>query len=200
MNRTRVSLLAVLCCPALVWGQVKVGEAAPDFAGTDIHGRTYRLSDFRGRVVVLEAYDSNSPFCAKHYRTGAMPRLQRTAASKGVIWLVVNSARPGMASYRNPEAARKEFRDLGMKATTWLDDSNGRIGRQYGLKTAPHCVVINQQGIVAYEGAIDDRPSRDGDPRTAHNYVRAAVEALLADRKVAVPQTKPYGTAIRYGQ
>ena len=79
-----------------------------------------------------------------------------------------------------------------------MDDSNGRIGKQYGLKTALHCIVINQQGIVAYQGAIDDRPASSGDPRTAHSYVRAAVEALLAGRTVATPETKPYGSEIRY--
>jgi hypothetical protein len=85
-----------------------------------------------------------------------------------------------------------------MQAGTWIDDSSGKLGHEYGMRTTPHMFVINKKGILVYDGAIDDRPRPFGDPRTAHNYVRAAVDALLAGQKVAVSETKPYGCAVKY--
>jgi hypothetical protein len=58
--------------------------------------------------------------------------------------------------------------------------------------------VIAADGTLAYDGAIDNRPSPSGDPRTAKNYVRAAVDELLAGKPVEISQTKPYGCAVHY--
>lgn len=185
-----------LCSAALA--EAKVGEAAPDFSAVDIYGKTHRLSDYRGKIVVLEAYNLDCPFCANHYKTGAMQALQEAVTSKGGVWLVINSTHKGHPSYRPPEAARKEFASMGMKATAWIDDSDGRVGKLYGMKTTPHMFVIDAAGKVVYAGAIDDRPTSSGDPRTAKNYVRAAVEALLAGKPVATTTTKPYGCGVKY--
>jgi hypothetical protein len=67
------------------------------------------------------------------------------------------------------------------------------------MRTTPHVFVIDKSGILAYQGAIDDRPAPDGDPRTARNYVREAVQKLQAGEKLAVSQTKPYGCGVKYG-
>ena len=102
-------------------------------------------------------------------------------------------------SYRTPERAREEWERQKIQATAWIDDSSGSIGRAYGLRTTPHMVVIDQKGRVAYDGAIDDKPSASGDPRDARNYVLEAVSALLDDKDVAVTSTKPYGCGVKYG-
>ncbi len=125
-----------------------------------------------------------------------MQALQAAAVSKGVVWLVICPASPGQPGYRKPDAARKEFADRNMKATAWIDDSNGAISRLYAMKTTPQVFVINQ-GTLVYQGAVDDRPESSGDPRTARNYVRAAVEALLASKAVPLGETKPYGSPIK---
>jgi len=70
---------------------------------------------------------------------------------------VVNSVHPEHSSYRAPARAKQEFAKEKMKATAWLDDSSGAVGKAYGLKTTPHLVVIGSNGVVAYDGAIDDR-------------------------------------------
>jgi peroxiredoxin len=181
-------------------GDAKVGQPAPDFTATDIQGKTHRLSDYRGKILVLEAINLDCPYCANHYKTGAMPALQAAAVSKGVIWLAVNSTHAGSPSYRKPEAARKEFTQFGFKATAWLDDRSGEVGKKYGMKTTPHMFVINQQGILVYQGAIDDRAESTGDPRTARNFVRSVIEALLASKPVPVAETKPYGCGVKYAE
>ncbi len=195
-----ISFLAFLASAfSLLAASAEVGKPAPDFTATDINGKTVKLSDYKGKIVVLESYNLDCPYCHNHYRSGAMQELQNDLTSQGVIFLVVNSVNPANPSYRNPEAARKEWADQKMHATAWLDDSSGKLGKEYGMRTTPDMFVIDQQGTLVYAGAIDDRPASEGDPRTAHNYVRAAVKALQAGQKIAVSQTRPYGCGVKYG-
>ena len=128
-----------------------------------------------------------------------MQELQKELTGKGVVWLVVNSVSPKNPGHRSPEAARKEWSNQKMAATAWLDDSSGQIGKAYGMRTTPHMFLIDKNGVLAYQGAIDDRPSPEGDPRTARNYVREAVQQLQAGNRVTVTQTKPYGCGVKYG-
>jgi len=177
---------------------VEIGKPAPDFTATDINGKTVKLSDYAGKIVVLESYNSDCPFCHNHYATGAAQELQAQLTAKGVVWLLVDSVNAHNFSHRTAEQARREWTEYKIKANAWLDDTSGSIGHLYGMKTTPHLFVIAKDGTLAYQGAMDDRPSPDGDPRTAHNYVLAAVNSLLAGQPVAVTQTKPYGCAVHY--
>jgi len=178
---------------------IEVGKSAPEFTATDIDGKTHKLSDYKGKIVVLEAYNLDCPFVRNQYQSGAMQELQRDLAAKGVVWLVVNSVASKHPSHRSAEAAKKEWASQKIAATAWLDDSSGEVGKAYGMKTTPHLFVIDQAGVLAYQGAIDDRAASEGDPRTARNYVREAVQKLQAGEKLAVSQTKPYGCGVKYG-
>ena len=178
---------------------VEIGRPAPDFSATNINGKTIKLSDYKGRIVVIESYNSDCPFCHNHYASGAMQELQRDLATNKVVWLLVDSVNTNNFSYRPPAQARQEMADLKIAATAWIDDNTGAVGHLYGMKTTPHTFVIAADGTLAYEGAIDNRPQPFGDPRTAKNYVRAAVDELLAGKPVTIPQTKPYGCGVHYG-
>jgi peroxiredoxin len=197
MKRT-VTFLLSLATTMTTFAAAQIGQPAPDFTGSDIFGKTHKLSDYKGKIVVLEASNLDCPFCRNHFKTGAMQDLQAELTGKGVVWLMVNSVNPKNPSHRSPEAARKEWTQKKMKATAWLDDSSGEIGKKYGMRTTPHMFVIDKNSVLAYAGAIDDRPADDGDPRTARNYVRDAVNSLLAGKPVAVAQTKPYGCGVKY--
>lgn len=204
VNHAMKQLLSLVAGLALASGLAhagaQVGRPAPDFTAQDITGKTHKLSDYQGKIVVLEAYNLDCPYCANHFKTGAMQELQAELVGKGVVWFVVNSTHAKHPSYRPPEKARQEFEAQKMRATAWLDDSSGAIGKAYGMKTTPHLFVIDKQGVLAYAGAIDDRPAAEGDPRKARNYVREAVKALLAGDKVAVAETKPYGCGVKYAE
>ena len=175
-----------------------IGKPAPDFTATDINGKTVKLSDYKGKIVVIESYNSDCPFCNNHYKTGAMQELQSDLAAKGVVWLIVNSVNPKHSSYRTPDQAKKEMADKKIIATAWIDDSSGALGHLYGMKTTPHMFVINKDGTLVYDGAIDNQPDPFHDPSKAHNYVRKAVDALLAGKPIEVSQTKPYGCSVKY--
>ena len=192
-------LLSTLALAATTFA-VEIGKPAPDFTGTDINGKTVKLSDYTGKIVVIESYNSDCPFCHNHYATGAAQELQAKLAAKGVVWLMVDSVGVGNDSHRTPAQARQEWADFKIKATAWLDDSSGTNGHLYDMKTTPHMFVIAKDGTLAYQGAIDNRPEPEGDPRTAHNYVEAAVDSLIAGQPVAVTQTRPYGCGVHYAE
>ena len=177
---------------------VEIGKAAPDFTGTDINGKTVKLSDYKGKIVVIESYNSDCPYCHNQYKTGAMQALQKDLAAKGVVWLLVNSVNPGNFSHRSPEQARKEMASEKMDVTAWIDDSSGAIGHLYDMQTTPDMYVINKDGILVYDGAIDNEPDPFHNPMTANNYVRDAVNDLLAGKPIEVSQTKPYGCSVKY--
>lgn len=177
---------------------VEVGKPAPDFSGTDINGKTVKLGDYKGKIVVLESYNSDCPFCHNQYANGATQDLQKELAAKGVVWLIVNSVNPNNGSHRTPAQAQAEWASEKIAATAWIDDSSGAIGHLYGMKTTPHTFVIDKNGVLVYDGAIDNKPDPMHDPRTARNYVREAVDAVLAGKPVEVTQTKPYGCSVKY--
>ena len=177
---------------------VETGKPAPDFSATDINGKTVKLSDYKGKIVVLESYNSDCPFCNNQYQTGAMQELQRDLAAKGVVWLLVNSVNPNNPSHRTPEQAKQELADKKIIATAWIDDCSGAVGHLYGMKTTPHMFVVDKDGTLVYDGAIDDKPTPNHDPKTARNYVREAADALIAGKPVEVSQTKPYGCSVKY--
>jgi peroxiredoxin len=177
----------------------EIGKPAPDFTGTDINGKTVHLSDYKGKIVVLESYNQDCPFCHNQFETGAMQELQKDMTSKGVVWLMVNSVSPYNHSHRTPDEARAEWAKYKLNATAWIDDSSGKIGHLYEMKTTPHMFVIDKDGTLVYDGAIDDKADTSHDPRKAHNYVRDAVGKLMAGEKVTVSETKPYGCSVKYG-
>jgi peroxiredoxin len=196
MTKTLV-LLAAMTFATSVFA-VETGKPAPDFTGTDITGKTVKLSDYAGKIVVIESYNSDCPFCNNQYKTGAMQALQNGLAARGVVWLIVNSVNPKNFSHRTPEQARAEMADRKITANAWIDDSSGAIGHLYGMLTTPHMFVIDKAGTLVYDGAIDDQPDPSRDPTKARNYVREAVDEVMAGKPVAVSQTKPYGCSVKY--
>lgn len=200
MKNFAVLFTSLLMGTFLCVAQVQSGKSAPDFEGKDINGKTHKLSDYKGKVVVLESMNLDCPFVQNHYDSGAMSELQAEAIGKGAVWLIVSSVSTSSDSYLTADQVKKEIAKHKIKATAWLDDSDGKIGKAYGMKTTPHMFVIDKEGKIAYQGAIDDKPATEGDPRKAKNYVRDAVTKAVAGEKVEVAQTKPYGCGIKYAR
>jgi peroxiredoxin len=194
-------LIAVLGFMALVgsaFAAAEIGKPAPEFTGTDINGKAVKLSDYKGKIVILESYNQDCPFCHNHFKTGAMQELQKDMTDKGIVWLMVNSVNPHNSSHRTPEKARAEWAEFKLNATAWIDDGSGDIGRLYGMQTTPQMYVIDKTGTLVYDGAIDNQPDPSHDPRKADNYVRDAVKQVMAGEKVTVSKSKPYGCSVKY--
>jgi peroxiredoxin len=196
------SIIALLLAGSMATvsvAEVSMGETAPEFTLKDIQGTAHTLSDFKGKFVVLEWTNYDCPFVRKHYDTGNMQELQKTYTEKGVIWLSVNSSAPGKQGNYLPNAWQQKVKEKKAAATAVLLDTDGKVGRLYGAKTTPHVFVIDKEGKLAYKGAIDDKRSwRKEEVATAKNYVRAALEALMAGKSVETPSTAPYGCSVKY--
>jgi peroxiredoxin len=202
MIRTLLITLGVLvsnCGVALA--EVQVGKEAPDFVLTDTNGKTHHLSDYKGKYVVLEWYQPDCPFVRKHYNSGNMQALQKEYVSKGVVWLSIDSSAAGQEGNYPPDRLNQIATKTGSTRTALLLDADGKVGHLYGAKTTPDMYIINPQGILVYQGAIDDKPSTDlGDVRTAKNYVKTALNAVMAGQSVATTSTRPYGCSVKYAQ
>lgn len=190
---------SALGAPRPAWAAAKVGEPAPRFTATASAGGRVSLGDFRGKIVVLEWTNHDCPYVGKHYETGNMQALQKEATSQGVIWLSVISSAPGEQGHVSPTQANELTRSRNAGPTAVLLDPEGTVGRMYGATNTPHMYVIDRPGLLVYAGAIDDRPtSSRSDVQGAHNYVRAALQAVAAGQPVKTPVTRAYGCTVKY--
>jgi peroxiredoxin len=179
----------------------RVGEAAPDFTGTDSSGQTHKLSQYRGKYVVLEWHNQGCPYTKKHYESGNMQKLQKDWTAKGVVWLSVISSAPGKQGYVTASEENDYLKRMNAAPTAVLLDPEGELGRMYGAKTTPHMYIIDPQGRLIYNGAIDDRPTADqSDIAGAKNYVSQALEEATAGKPVSTAATTPYGCSVKYAQ
>lgn len=196
------TLAAVLALFIAVPAQaaVEIGAPAPDFTATDINGNPFKLSDHKGKKVVLEWTNHQCPYVIKHYDSGNMQKLQKDAAAMGdVAWVTIVSSAPGKQGHLSAEEAQKIVTESGAQPTVKILDESGEIGKLYAAKTTPHMYVIDADGNLAYAGAIDDNSSpRQSSIEGAKNYVTAALQNLKAGETVEVAQTAPYGCSIKY--
>jgi peroxiredoxin len=185
--------------PVVQQPRIPVGAVAPAFTVADDRGVQRSLNEFRGKFAVLEWHEKGCPYVAKHYKGGAMQRLQRRWMERGVIWLLVSSSAEGAHSYLTPEQSRTYLSSLDATPTAMLLDVTGRVGQAYGVTTALHMVVIDPGGRVVYNGGIDDKPTTEAaDLQKATNYVERALTELFAGRPVSVSSSVPYGCAVHY--
>jgi peroxiredoxin len=176
-----------------------VGTNAPDFSLTDSKGKTQSVSQYKGKYVVLEWFNPECPFVKKHYGSGNMQKLQEEFTSKGVVWLSIDSSAPGLEGHLTADQANAKMTEWKTKQTAFVLDPDGKAGQAYGAKNTPHMFVINPEGKIVYEGAIDSKASANpSDIAGATNYVKVALEESLAGKTVSNANTKPYGCSVKY--
>ena len=198
MTRDRVLSFAFSLTTLSVFA-LTPGSPAPEFKGTDSNGVSHALSQYRGKYVVLEWANKGCPYDQKHYLSGNMESLQHEWTAKGVVWLSVISSAPGEQGSVTPAEENQYLKTMKASPTAVLLDQEGTIGRLYQAKTTPHIFVINPEGKLIYQGAIDDKPTTDqADVKTARNYLNEALNAAMAGKPVAVTSTRPYGCSVKY--
>ena len=192
------ALAAVLAFPAAA--SPEVGKEAPAFTAQTADGKTIDLKSLRGKIVVLEWTNHDCPYVRMHYGANNMQTLQKEAADKGIVWLQVISSPPGRQGYVDGLTAIKLNDDRKAAPANTLLDPKGKVGMLYGAQTTPHMYVIDAKGTLVYKGGIDSIPSARADslPK-AVNYVRETLQAVVANKPVPNPSTRPYGCTIHYG-
>lgn len=174
-------------------------KKAPEFKLTNLVKLPISLADYQGKVVVLEWYNPDCPFVAKHYESGNMPKLQAKAKELGAVWLAIVSSAPGKQGNHQEHVHREIQMAWGSNASEVLIDETGKVGKAYGAKTTPTMAVINSQGELVYFGAIDDDRSVDKENvAKANNFVMPVVEALSKGEKVAYSSNPSYGCGVKY--
>ena len=180
---------------------VEVGQPAPDFSLPDTNGQTHQLSQYKGKWVVLEWYQPDCPFVRKHYGAGNMQALQKEFTAKGVVWLSIDSSAPGEEGNYPADKLNEIASSQGVARTALLLDPDGKVGHEYGAKTTPDMYIINPDGKLVYQGAIDSKPTTSvADLKVATNYVKVALDDSMNGKSVPQTVTRPYGCSVKYAQ
>jgi len=200
ISTTLATLLLALTASGPLAAAPTIGEPAPEFELIDTAGTTHRLSDFRGRTVILEWTNHECPFVQKHYDSGNMQEQQRIAAGEyDAVWLTIISSKAGAQGHVSPEQADELTASRDAAPTAVLIDEPGEVGRAYVAQVTPHMYIIDPNGILVYMGGIDSNPSADpADIPTSTQYVLAALDDMAAGGAVAEAVTRPYGCTIKY--
>jgi peroxiredoxin len=174
-----------------------IGKPAPDFQLKDLDGKEIKLSDYKGKIVVLEWFNPECPVVIRSHGEGPLKDQAARVTKEGVVWLAINSGAAGKQG-NGVEKNRKALADWKMPNPILIDEK-GDVGRRYEAKTTPHMYVIDAKGVLVYRGGIDNAPSGkpEGDAKLV-NYVDAALADLKADKPVAIPDTKAYGCSVKY--
>lgn len=176
-------------------------QAAPVFKGITSNGATINLSDLKGKPVILEWTNHQCPFVEKHYGTGNMQKLQRALTEQGATWVSIISSAPGLQGHVSADKANELTTSRSAYADVVVLDESGEIGRMYDAKTTPQMFLIDEEGVVRYMGAIDDKPSTlPATVEVAHNYLQAAWTNFKSGDEITPNSTKPYGCTVKYAK
>ncbi len=194
-----VALLAATLAPCTAGAQAVVDSPAPQFTATDSRGQAHTLDQYHGKYVVLEWHNQGCPYTQKHYLSGNMQALQKEWTAKGVVWFTVISSAPGKQGYVTDAEENAYLAEMHADPTAVLMDPEGKLCRLYDAKTTPEMYVIDPQGKLIYEGAIDDRPTPEvSDIKGADNYLDDALNEAMAGKPVAKSYTRSYGCSVKY--
>lgn len=189
----------VSACAFVSAHAAEVGKAAPAFSVKDTKGATVSLEDQKGKVVVLEWVNFDCPFVKKHYESKNMQKLQADYTAKGVVWLTISSAAEGKDAYVEPSKLGELASSKGSKASHVLVDGDGKVGKAYDAKVTPHMFIIDKEGKLAYNGAIDSKATTETvDVETADKLFANAADAVLAGKTVENAKNQPYGCGVKY--
>ena len=196
MNRILTIAIAAVAITPLLFAAEQKTTKAPDFTLANYDGKTVKLSDYAGKIVVLEWFNYECPFARYNYeKTTAVNDLVNRFKDKGVVFLAINS------TGHQESTKNKEFAEQFKVSHPILNDSSGKVGKAYGAKTTPHTFIIDAKGNIAYSGAFDNAPlGKIPEGAQYVNYIDKALGELTAGKAVSVAETKPYGCSVKYGK
>ena len=170
------------------------GNTAPAFELKDLDGKTVKLADYKGKTVVIEWFNPQCPVIVRTHKANIFADLYKEFNPKGIVFLAINSSGPGKEG--NGVEANKKAKEEWKIEYPILIDEDGKTGKAWGAKTTPHMYIIDKDGKVVYNGAIDN--DQRGGGKDVKNYVRNALNEMAAGKGVTTSQTQPYGCGVKY--
>jgi peroxiredoxin len=189
-----LAVLSLAALPALAGGMV--GETAPAFNLKGADGKSYSLADYKGKVVVLEWVNPKCPFSDRHAQEKTMSDLAKQHGAQ-VVWFGINSTNPEHGNYLKPAETLAYNQKVGINYAV-LYDETGAVGHAYDAKTTPHMYIIDKEGKIAYNGAIDDDPPGRKAKAERTNYVGLGLVAEKSGKNPDPSAMKPYGCSVKY--
>jgi peroxiredoxin len=163
---------------------MEINQPAPDFELPDLDGNLHRLSDHRGRIVIVNFWSCECP----HSERTDKAILSMFVQLKDEVSML------SIASNRNePLTALKEAAE-SRRLPTVLHDADCAVANLFGAQTTPHVFVIDGDGILRYRGSVDDVTFRQRKP--TRFFLDEAVESLLEGHLPALTESPAYGCAI----
>tara|TARA_B110000438_G_scaffold165210_1_gene158071 strand:- start:1752 stop:2366 length:615 start_codon:yes stop_codon:yes gene_type:complete len=196
-----IHLLPILFFAEVCYSYVEIDTKAPDFTLSNSFGEEISLSELNGKKIIIEWTNHGCPFVAKHYKTGNMQSTQQFSEEINAVWLSIISSAPGTQGYVTPLEANELTLTRSASPSHVLLDSDGTVGKMYEAKTTPHMYIIDEEGILKYQGAIDDAGGRGfmfKDLLKAKNYIKNGLIELNNGDEITSPITKPYGCSVKY--
>lgn len=172
----------------------EIGKPAPDFTLKDTEGKEHTLSALKGKTVVLVWFNADCPVVVDHVKADTFNKAEeKYKDNEDVEILLIDST--GTDADKAVARATDDKAETKVKSPL-LIDADSKVGRLYHAKTTPHLFVIDKDGNLAYNGAIDNREESDktGDV----NYIDTTVDALLDGKPAPVKTSKPYGCGVKY--
>jgi thiol-disulfide isomerase/thioredoxin len=167
----------------------QVGAIVPkDVTLKDIFGKDHTFGEFRGKVVFVHFWSIVCP-----YEKAAEPKcidLQKQFGDK-VVQIAINANQGEIGGGPPYQSLRDHVQQAGVNFLVTVDPGN-KVTDLFGGTNTPHCFVVDPEGVVRYNGALDDDP-RASKGAQATPYVKNAVEATLAGKPAEPATTKPYG-------
>ena len=198
----KAKIILIIFFAMNIFSLAKVGETAPNFSLINQDNKNINLEEFRGKKVVLEWTNHECPFVKRHYETGNMQKLQKELVEDDVIWLSIVSSAKGKQGYIDQDQAKKLTLTRDAYPNHVLLDEDGSVGKKFAAKTTPHMYVIDEDGVLKYQGAIDNLGTMGAlfstDLSQGVNFVREAIKSLNADTEIKSSNTRPYGCSIKY--
>lgn len=186
--------------PVAADAHAKVGQPAPDFTLTDADGKTFKLSDHKGKLVVLEWFNPGCPFVKYAHGEGPLKDMAANEAKPGdLVWVAINSGAAGKQG-AGADASREGAKEFGMTHPILIDES-GAVGHAYGAEKTPHVYLVDAAGVLVYAGALDNAPIGEVDGGgTYTNHLANAIAEVRGGKTVTTPETKSYGCTVKYGK
>ena len=172
-----------------------LGTQAPSFELPNVDGSTVRLADFRGAPAALVIFMCNHCPFVKHVAAG-LADLAREYQARGVAVVGISSNDVASHPADSPEQMVAEVEQRGY-TFPYLYDETQEVAKAYRAACTPDFYVFDKDQKLVYRGQMDASRPDSGIPVTGQD-LRAALDAVLAGKKVPEPQKPSIGCNIKW--